>query len=1077
MALRVRRPLTLLVATVWVWIGCSSPEGGDARSVPKECVVAEGIKEGTPLARAGVREGDAIVAWERQAGPSQTGARGRIVSVLDWMEIEAEQAPRGPIALKVWRKGRYLNLVAPLGLRDTAGVRPWMPDSVLNPYREGMKQVDAGNVPAGVVLWQEAVRRTGTATWIVRFWLRLRIGEALLKAHRAKDAEEVARQALEEATTQSDQVARIAALNLMAEATENRPDEKKSMEALLEVKRLREKLHGRGPGFAKTLRALGRLSYLFGRLDQAEYYNQESFAIYSESAPDSLDLASVLINQGAVANERGDLAKAESFYRRALSRVQKLSPGSDLELALLSNLGVIAMAQGRLDAAEEAFLRAYKMALRLDPKGGLSAAILVGNLCSVATERGDLERAEELCREALAQRKIHAPGSLEESNSLFVLGNIAQERRRYEEAKNYYEEALTIRRKVNPQGLPAAAVLYSLGVLAMDLRKDNKAEDYHRRALAIRHGQAPGSLAEADSMTSLATVRRLRGDFKEAWALQRQALALYQQLGPGSLYEATSLLELGLIRWQQGDQIEALRHLRAAVEAIEVQANQAGGGESGKASLRGRSRDIYYRLAQLLLEMKRPAEAFGIVERFRGKVFLDLLAQRDVSLIADLPADLRQAERQLAVQYDVTLGRLAELSANTSQVAGLHSQLHILQAQRDQLMAEVRRRSPRIAGLKYQQSVTLTLEKVRAALEPGTVMLSWAVGADKTFLFVVASDRPMAIHEIPRGADQLRAEVERFNRLLLAFTNRHGNRPRTAFREAARKLYRELIGPAEITLTGQQRILLVPDDSLYLLPFGALVRDLPEPGTDGRTWQYLVEWKPLHSVLSGTVYAGLRRLRKARAQGRPPLVAFGDPATHDLPRLPGSAEEVRRIAALYPGAKIYLGAGATESLAKVAGRGSPVLHFACHGLLDESLPLNSSLALTPPVTPRAGEDNGLLQAWEIFEQMRLDADLVVLSACETASGRPITGEGLIGLTRAFQYAGARSVVASLWKVNDRSTAELMVRFHGHLRQGMPTDEALRAAQIELIRNGAAATLGDTSAPFHWAAFHLIGTRL
>ena len=166
-------------------------------------------------------------------------------------------------------------------------------------------------------------------------------------------------------------------------------------------------------------------------------------------------------------------------------------------------------------------------------------------------------------------------------------------------------------------------------------------------------------------------------------------------------------------------------------------------------------------------------------------------------------------------------------------------------------------------------------------------------------------------------------------------------------------------------------------------------------------------------------------------------------------------------------ATTYLGAEATEERAKSV-RSARYLHFATHGLLDARMPLNSALALTLPEQLAANTDNGLLQAWEIFEQMRIDADLVTLSACETALGTEFSGEGLVGLTRAFHYAGARSVLASLWSVADESTGGLMASVYKHLRDGRPKDEALQRAQLEAIDTPA------TSAPFHWAAFTLTG---
>jgi CHAT domain-containing protein len=162
-----------------------------------------------------------------------------------------------------------------------------------------------------------------------------------------------------------------------------------------------------------------------------------------------------------------------------------------------------------------------------------------------------------------------------------------------------------------------------------------------------------------------------------------------------------------------------------------------------------------------------------------------------------------------------------------------------------------------------------------------------------------------------------------------------------------------------------------------------------------------------------------------------------------------------------------MGADATEEKAKTEGGQATMLHFACHGLADGDSPLESWLALSLPRPWREGLDNGLLQAWEIFEQMRIDADLVTLSACGTALGREMSGEGVLGLTRAFQYAGARTVLASLWPVDDASAAELMRRFYLHLKRGESKDAALRAAQLEMLR-------GPGSHPYHWAAFELFG---
>jgi CHAT domain-containing protein len=172
------------------------------------------------------------------------------------------------------------------------------------------------------------------------------------------------------------------------------------------------------------------------------------------------------------------------------------------------------------------------------------------------------------------------------------------------------------------------------------------------------------------------------------------------------------------------------------------------------------------------------------------------------------------------------------------------------------------------------------------------------------------------------------------------------------------------------------------------------------------------------------------------------------------------------VAAALPGARVLAGADFTEERIPAVVREARYVHFATHAVLDRRFPLDSALVTSAPARPGAG--NGLLQAWEVFARIRLQADLVTLSACETGLGRELGGEGLVGLARAFHFAGARSVLASLWAVSDRSSAELMARFYARLRAREPAAEALRAAQRELRARP------ETSHPYHWAGFALSG---
>ena len=487
-------------------------------------------------------------------------------------------------------------------------------------------------------------------------------------------------------------------------------------------------------------------------------------------------------------------------------------------------------------------------------------------------------------------------------------------------------------------------------------------------------------------------------------------------------------------------------------------------------------------LEDALLAQKHPEDAYQVTERYRARSLLQMLAERDLTFAGDVSPDLQRARKESAAEYDRVQAQIAGLNPtkNQKQIGELLAQLRELTAQRGQIADRIKKASPRFALLQYPEPLDLTA--TRQILDPGTLLLSYSVFDENAVLFVVqpaGSNPGFSAFTLPIKEKQLRAKIQELRRLIAL------HRPEDArtFSAQSRQLYDLLLKPAESLIRDSERLLVVPDGPLQVLPFAALRRNEN---------QYLVEWKPLHTVVSATIYAELKKMRPTAGGKAIELAAFGDArvpavrttalegsANRDLQFafergftfdwLPFSRQEVVDIAALFPGRnQTHLGADATEEHAKALGTSIRYIHFATHGLLDERLPLNSALVLTVPEKLQEGEDNGLLQAWEIFDQMRLDADLVTLSACNTGLGLEMNGEGLIGLTRAFQYAGAHSVLASLWSVDDFRTMELMKLFYHELRRGKTKDEALRAAQLYMLRSQ------PSAAPFYWAAFSLSG---
>ncbi len=303
------------------------------------------------------------------------------------------------------------------------------------------------------------------------------------------------------------------------------------------------------------------------------------------------------------------------------------------------------------------------------------------------------------------------------------------------------------------------------------------------------------------------------------------------------------------------------------------------------------------------------------------------------------------------------------------------------------------------------------------------------------------------------------------------------------FRRPARELYDLLLKPSESDLKGKTRLVVVPDAGLWELPFQALQT------AEGR---YLIEQAEVSYGQSLTVLREMSkpRVRPAGAQAELALLAFGNPSRgggaepkaapaqgalmSGPAALPEAERQVRALEALYKPARsaVYTGAAAREDRLKTEASSARVLHLATHGVLDDAQPLASHVLLSKG--DGAGGEDGMLEARELM-QMELRADLVVLSACETARGRVGAGEGVLGLTWALFVAGSPVTVVSQWKVEESSTTELMVEFHRlyrekqrNARPALSTAGALRSAALALSRKERYAH------PFYWAGFVVVG---
>lgn len=904
---------------------------------------------------------------------------------------------------------------------------------------------------------------------------------------------------------------------------------------LEEAVRIRGRLAPDSLAEAESANNLGLALVYLGRFDPAEQRLARALSIREQRSPGSIDVAAGYNNLGLVAKERGDFDAAERFYLRDLELSQRLEPDSEGVAVTLMNLGAVAWERGDLDLAEARFRESLAIVDRLDPDG-INVAANLNNLALVAEQRGDLVAAESSLRRALSIWQARTPGSQDVASALLnlgliawrrkdldaaedllrrswdqlqeispdnhtsalvllMLGDVELERGRVDRAEAFYRDSLALRERIMPDSPEIAANLINLAAVAERRGDLDGAERLLEQALARREPVSPDSLWVAASLHGLGEVARKRGELAAAQARLERALTIRARLAPGSTEEAESLYRLAQVARQGGRLEEAAARYEAALSALEEQSTRLGGSEEARAGFRARFAQVYRELIEVQLLLGRPDEAFSTLERSRAQLFLATLAERDIVFSGDLPEELERRRRRVAWEYDRTLETIRELdpTADREQVEEAVRRIGELRRRRQEIADEVRAASPRLASLQYPRP--LDTAAARAALAPGTLVLAFSVGETSSSLFTLSREEGLAVHELAVTGDELRDAVSAWRSLIIAGGADELARP--AHAGLARKLHELLLRPAAAEIGRAERLVIVPDGPLHALSFAALV-----VASEDEVERYLVEDLPLSVALSVTVLEELTREPEGnrRGPGEWRVVGFADPdyggvggpATErvallrslsdgatGLEPLPGSRDEVEALEQLWQErAEAFVGTAATERRVLAESRGADVLHLACHGLLDEDFPLDSALALAAPGSQDPDEGNGLLQAWEIFERMRVEADVVTLSACQTGLGRELGGEGLVGLTRAFQYAGASSVVASLWSVSDLSTARLMASFYRRLRSGAPTSEALRGAQLDLLRDAPGETGPDRREewrhPFFWAAFQVAG---
>jgi CHAT domain-containing protein len=807
---------------------------------------------------------------------------------------------------------------------------------------------------------------------------------------------------------------------------------------------------------------LGSAYYGQGRRPEALEVFQDTAAVARET-DNRKGLSRALNNIAGVLGDLGRYEESISYLYQCLDVARALGD-QPMQFTALLNVGQLYIRLGDPDKAEAPLLESLRIG------GELKHSDLVNNPSKVATEM-----------------------------ALRVLAEMEITRERFQPALKYLDQV----RESHPDNAQAQIeLLNGLAVVHQRLGEYQKAAEVLQEAMPI--AEKADSAYYPQLVANLGEAQESLGQLREALASEDHALTALRRTGGNPDEEWLIERRIGHIDRALARNEQALAHYQNSIHAIELLRASALNTETGRASFGGRSRMVYAETADLLYDMHRGAEALEMAELGRARAFLDILAMSRSGIPDQLTPEQRKREDGILAHISDVQKNLWKENIPPEEESKLKQKLSSAEDDLETFHLEVRQSNPRYASIQYPEPVTVSRMQ-KDLLDAQTVLVEFLLGEKRSLVWVVSREK-LSVGVLP-PRKEIEGEVSAYRKALTGKISALTLAGSLAEIEpAGRKLYGSLLQPVENALVGAHSLVIVPDGALGYLPFETLV--LPQrhgaSGENGPT--YLLEKFSIVYGPSASALVAVKGMNRVQGAPTKTLLAFGDPIV-DAPagpvknetdatrspsseldsksaktvadeyadrgfsfsRLPYTRAEVLGISKLYPQnqQQVYLGEQAREETVKTENlENYRYIHFASHGFVDETQPSRSGILFS---RDSHSTEDGVLQLGEIM-RLKLNADLVTLSACSTGLGKLVNGEGILGLTRAFFYAGARNVTVSLWNVNDSATATLMGAYYQNLNRGLPKSAALRQAKLTLLHGKEAAWRH----PYFWAAFVLVG---
>ncbi len=860
---------------------------------------------------------------------------------------------------------------------------------------------------------------------------------------------------------------------------------------------------------AHVLNNIGEINYWLGELQQAiSYYNQafSKWQILNERR----GLAQTLTYFGYTYSDLGETEKSFSFYKRALTLWRDIDDRQG-EARTLTAIGTLNSKLGKKQEAINLYDQAGQLLKLMGDKYG--EAMAMNGMGFVYQEMGEGESALKYYERAL---ELYRAVGLRtgEAGHLRKIGEVQFSLGENQIAFEYFQQALQIYRDIRNNRLQSI-VLRSIGRIHATRGDYRAALKEFSKALSI-HRAVKDRRGEAHTHNYIGELYEGMGRRKQAIRHYHLALPLCQEIDD-QVWESKTRYNIARAERGRGNLQVALSSVEKALkiaEKLRIDVVNHNLRTSYFSSIHQ-----YYELYTdlfMLLDKRNPSNGYAVLalessEKARARSFLELLAEGGANIHQNISSELLKREQELLQALnDKAKHRLQLSSANNErQVANVDKEIRELNNQYHEVRGQIKAQSPQYAALMQPQPLSLK-EIQEQVLDNDTLLLECSLGDERSYLWAV-TQTSISSHQLPK-----RGEIEKLARTvydLLREPQPWGEEIYRQYWLKASELSEKILGPVAEQI-GTKRLLIVADGALQYIPFGALPIPTPQGSSRAKNGNAadapipLVERHEIVTMPSASALAVLRREISQRKPAAKTVAVFADPvfgqddarfiranqpqqpapaeqaqitalgqtlrdfdeSGSGLPRLLSSIGEAEDILKLVPAKDRMMVMGFEANRAKVT---SPelsnyrIIHFATHGLLNNEHPELSGIVLS--LVDRQGQpQNGFLRLYDIYN-LKLPAELVVLSACRTALGKEVKGEGLIGLTRGFMYAGAARVVSSLWKVDDEATAEFMKLFYRQmLERGHPPAFALTQAKREFRQQR------RWNSPYYWAAFTIQG---